>query len=162
MSNNTVVNNTVLQQSHEYIEYEIDENNKQKVQQLIDNNDKTTLTKLFIPRISFGTAGLRGLMNIGYHNMNNVIIIQTTQGLIKHLFQQHTIDKVQQQGIVIGYDGRHNSKQWADLFTDICIKQNIKVYYFKQPVCTPFVPYYILKVNSICGVMITGEYICYY
>jgi len=67
------------------------------------------LSKLFLKRLEFGTAGLRGRMGPGYSQMNDLVIVQTGQGLTKYLID--TIFDVSQKGIVIGYDGRYNSKR---------------------------------------------------
>lgn len=59
--------------------------------------------------MEFGTAGLRGRMGPGFSQMNDLVIIQTGQGLLKYLLASLT--DVQTRGIVIGFDGRHNSKR---------------------------------------------------
>lgn len=48
-------------------------------------------------------------MGPGYSQMNDLVIVQTGQGLIKYLID--TIFDVSEKGIVIGYDGRYNSKR---------------------------------------------------
>lgn len=58
-------------------------------------------------RLKFGTAGLRGHMGCGYSQMNDLVIIQTSQGLLKWI-KKMTLNKPK---IIIGYDGRHNSKR---------------------------------------------------
>lgn len=148
----------VFDAAREYVEYEINDQYKSIVKELIQTNNINQLNKLFIPRISFGTAGLRGLMSPGYHNINSLIIIQTTQGLIRYMYELYGTEYVQQHGIVIGYDGRHQSHSWNNLVINICLLQNINVYYFNSYCCTPFVPYYILQVHAVCGVMITASH----
>lgn len=48
-------------------------------------------------------------MGPGYSQMNDLVIIQTSQGLTKYLMD--TIFDVVEKGVVIGYDGRYNSKR---------------------------------------------------
>lgn len=48
-------------------------------------------------------------MGIGYSQMNDLVIVQTGQGLVKYLMD--VIFDVAEKGIVIGYDGRYNSKR---------------------------------------------------
>lgn len=57
--------------------------------------------------MEFGTAGLRGRMGPGYSQMNDLVIVQTGQGLVKYLLS--TIIDAKSKGVVIGYDGRYNS-----------------------------------------------------
>lgn len=75
----------------------------------LDKGQIKILSKLFLKRLEFGTAGLRGRMGPGYSQMNDLVIVQTGQGLIKYLMD--TIFDVAQKGVVIGYDGRYNSKR---------------------------------------------------
>jgi phosphomannomutase len=65
--------------------------------------------KLFFKIIYFNfiTAGLRGVMAAGPSRMNDLTVIQATQGMAKYLLE--CFDDVKTQGVVIGYDGRYNS-----------------------------------------------------
>lgn len=86
------------------------------------------LSKLMETRMQFGTAGLRGRMGAGFNAMNDLVIIQTSQGFAMYLESVFPKEDLSSRGVVIGYDGRHNSerykytfkllvvlvKQWAD------------------------------------------------
>lgn len=50
-------------------------------------------------------------MAAGYSCMNDLVIIQTGQGFLKYLEKDRT-DPLKKNGIVVGYDGRHNSKRY--------------------------------------------------
>lgn len=65
------------------------------------------LEAVMLKRLSFGTAGLRGVMGEGFACMNDLVIVQTSQGLAKYLLK--TLPGAKTKGIVIGFDGRHNS-----------------------------------------------------
>ena len=69
--------------------------------------DESQLSKLFLQRIEFGTAGLRGRMGPGYSQMNDLVVIQTAQGILRYLESLG----IHSKGIMIGYDGRHNSRR---------------------------------------------------
>lgn len=62
-------------------------------------------------RLSFGTAGLRGVMYAGFNAMNDLVVIQSAQGLLKYILQCFPMEKDRTNGIVIGFDGRYNSKR---------------------------------------------------
>jgi phosphomannomutase len=51
-------------------------------------------------------------MGPGYSQMNDLVIIQTAQGLTVYL-EEALKDLTHKNGIVIGYDGRHNSKRYV-------------------------------------------------
>ena len=48
-------------------------------------------------------------MGPGYNQMNDLVIVQTGQGLAKYLIK--TIPDIAKKGIILGYDGRYNSKR---------------------------------------------------
>lgn len=81
-----------------------------EIESYVKNGNYEHLSNVLLDRITFGTAGLRGKMAAGYNCMNDLVIIQTGQGFLKHL-EETDIDLLKSNGIVIGYDGRHNSKR---------------------------------------------------
>ena len=52
------------------LKQDFDPESKAKLQEVINNNDEKALEQAFAERLSFGTAGLRGLMGVGPGNMN--------------------------------------------------------------------------------------------
>lgn len=64
---------------------------------------------MFLSRLEFGTAGLRGRMGAGFSRMNDVVVIQAAQGLLAYMLK--TFPNAKEKGIIIGYDGRHLSKR---------------------------------------------------
>lgn len=48
-------------------------------------------------------------MGPGYNQMNDLVIVQTGQGLADYLVQ--TVSNAAERGIILGYDGRYNSKR---------------------------------------------------
>lgn len=73
--------------------------------------DYAKLSKLLLKRLAFGTAGLRGVMQAGYNAMNDLVVIQTAQGLVKYIKKCFPSPDQQANGVVFGYDGRYNSKR---------------------------------------------------
>lgn len=71
-------------------------------------------------RLEFGTAGIRGRMGPGYANINDLTIIQTSQGFVSYVQTQHALANMKEL-IVIGYDGRHNSRRLL-LFSNESLK----------------------------------------
>ena len=65
---------------------------------------------MFGSRQVFGTAGIRGVMEPGTSNLNDLVIIQTTQGLYEYVSQ--CFPDLKTRGIVVGYDARHNSQRY--------------------------------------------------
>lgn len=107
-------------------------------------------------RMEFGTAGLRSKMGPGYAQMNDLTIIQTAQGLLKYLEENHP--GLKPRGIIIAYDGRHNSKTWACITANIFIRSCWKVYLFRDFAPTPFLAYGVRHFKTACGVMVTASH----
>lgn len=113
---------------------------KAEIENLLNEKNYTQLSSRLCNRMEFGTAGLRSRMGAGYSMMNDLTIIQTGQGFLHYLKNFFGL-KLNKQGVIIGYDARHNSKRFAELTANIFLRDNIPVYLFKQIVPTPFVVY---------------------
>ena len=147
----------LVQQVRDYLECETDNSARSHLSTLLQANDVPTLRSLFVPRISFGTAGLRAAMRPGYHSINAPVVLQTTQGLIRYL-QYALTDMLAAKGVVVGYDGRHNSRDWARLTAAIFLSQHIPVRLFSHHCPTPLVPFAIRYYGLAAGVMITASH----
>nr|XP_045378349.1 phosphoglucomutase-2 isoform X1 [Camelus bactrianus] len=96
--------------------------------------------------MEFGTAGLRAAMGPGISHMNDLTIIQTTQGFCRYLEKQFS--DLKQRGVVISFDARAHpasggsSKRFARLAATTFISQGIPVYLFSDITPTPFVVYW--------------------
>lgn len=88
--------------------------------------------------------------------MNDLVIIQTSQGLARYL--KESVVKSKKQGVVIGYDGRYHSKSFAEYTAIAILSLDIPVFLFSQIVPTPFIPFAIKKLNCIAGIVITASH----
>ncbi|KAH8331645.1 hypothetical protein KR074_008924 [Drosophila pseudoananassae] len=122
-------------------------------------SDWDTLRKRLCNRITFGTAGLRACMRAGFDSMNELVVVQTAQGLCKYLKEQYpNPEDWSERGIVFGYDGRYNSHRFAELSAIVFLSNDFKVWLFKRVVATPMVPYAILRLQCLAGVMVTASH----
>jgi phosphomannomutase len=78
---------------------------------LLQAKEWAKLKSRLLTRLAFGTAGLRGVMQAGFNGMNDLVVIQTAQGLTKYLTTCFPDASDRKRGVVIGYDGRYNSKR---------------------------------------------------
>ncbi|XP_053987692.1 glucose 1,6-bisphosphate synthase-like [Hylaeus volcanicus] len=141
---------------NEWLTWNKDPNAEHQVEKLVRDNNTKVLFNLFMKRLEFGTAGLRGCMGPGYSQMNDLVIVQTGQGLSNYLID--VVLNVTVKGVIIGYDGRHCSKRFAELTATIFAEKYIKVYLFSKVVPTPFIPYGVLKYKCAAGIMITASH----
>ncbi|GAA5918589.1 hypothetical protein JCM6882_001902, partial [Rhodosporidiobolus microsporus] len=114
------------------------------------------LTTRFSSRIAFGTAGLRGPMQAGPSAMNDLVIIQASQGLAK--YAEQTTEGAKERGIVVGHDHRHHSGEFARLTAGAFRRRGWKVYELDGLVHTPLVPFATKRLKAALGVMITASH----
>jgi len=127
-----------------------------EVKRLVKESNFEALSKILEKRMEFGTAGLRASLGAGFSCMNDLTIIQTSQGLCKYLMQEFT--DIHTKGIVIGHDARHGSYRFARLCAAVFLSKEIKVFLFSDVVPTPFVPYSVTKYSCTAGVMVTASH----
>ena len=83
----------------------------------------------FYALIEFGTAGMRGILGPGTNRINIHTIRKATQGYANYIVSHG--EKACQQGIAIGYDNRHMSKEFAFDCANLLAKNNIVSYVFE-------------------------------
>ncbi|WLF80004.1 hypothetical protein PVL30_003772 [Lodderomyces elongisporus] len=107
----------------------IDPNPKSKseIQQLLDAQDYTKLQAKLYPRIAFGTAGLRSSMESGFAHMNDVTVLQASQGFVSFLINKAQSNEI--PSIVVGYDHRYHSQRYAELLASVALAKGLVVYY---------------------------------
>ncbi|KAF8436904.1 hypothetical protein L210DRAFT_3688468 [Boletus edulis BED1] len=140
----------------EWLRLDPNEKTRREVERLWDTQNIDELEKRMRTRIEFGTAGLRGRMEAGWARMNDLIIIQTSQGLCEYLLKN--VADASSRGIVIGHDHRHNSENWARLTAAVFLYNKVKVFLLRGLVHTPLVPFSVKRLNAACGVMITASH----
>ncbi|CAG9798721.1 unnamed protein product [Chironomus riparius] len=151
--------NTVLDEKiKEWLQWDKNEKTLNEIKSLVESKDYETLSKRLLNRMAFGTAGLRGPMRAGFDSMNDLVIVQTGQGLVKYVKECFPTDEDQQRGIVLSYDGRYNSRKFAELTATIFINENIPVYLYRNVTATPFVPFCVLEKKALCGIMVTASH----
>nr|CAB3264816.1 phosphoglucomutase-2 [Phallusia mammillata] len=130
---------------------------RKEIQTLYKDKKYDLLKKYLLKRMEFGTAGLRAEMGAGNSRMNDLTIIQTTQGFCQYLFQEFG-ESLKSRGVVIGFDSRHNSTRFATLAANCFALSGVKVYLYSKIVPTPFVPYGVNKYNTCAGIMVTASH----
>lgn len=149
----------------EWLQWDKNEKTRQSILDLIKDNNVARLSELLLQRQAFGTAGIRALMEPGFNGLNDLVIIQTSQGLAKYLveLQQKVVNggdggSKPQRSVVIGFDGRYNSLRFAKISARAFIHCGYKVYLFSRVVPTPFVPFSVRHFSASAGVMVTASH----
>ncbi|KAI9056683.1 phosphoglucomutase first 3 domain-containing protein [Trametes sanguinea] len=140
----------------QWLRLDPNEETKAEIQQLVEDGNTAELERRMRPRIEFGTAGLRGRMEAGWARMNDLIIIQASQGLCAYVLKH--VQDANARGVVIGHDHRHHSEKWAKLTAAVFISQGVPVHFHVGVIHTPLVPFTVKSKGAACGVMITASH----
>ncbi|XP_062329349.1 glucose 1,6-bisphosphate synthase [Osmerus eperlanus] len=147
---------------HEWKTWDKNPQTREQVEALLQSGDKEELRRRMCSRMTFGTAGLRAAMGAGFARINDLTIIQSTQGIYKYLSE--TFSDLSSRGIVVGYDTRAQeasgctSERLAKLTASVMLCKEIPVYLFSTYVPTPFVPYAVMRLGAAAGVMVTASH----
>lgn len=118
--------------------------------------DEKELTDRFYRDLEFGTGGLRGVMGAGTNRLNAYTVGKATQGLANWLLANRTDGK--EISVVIAYDSRNNSADFA-LDTALVLAGNgIKAYLFKELRPTPQLSFAVRDLKASSGIVITASH----
>ena len=132
-----------------------DEATKREIEKLQRENPDL-LQDAFYTTLSFGTAGMRGLMGVGTNRMNEYTIRGATQGLANYMKRFYGDKKPLH--IAVGYDFRHHSKEFAITVARVMAANGIGTYIFKHLRPTPLVSFLCRYKKCDAGVMITASH----
>ena len=127
-----------------------------EVQALLDAGSWADLTDRFDGRLAFGTAGLRGVIGGGTNRMNLAVVRQATKGLVTYL--QSLVPDANARGLVVGFDGRRMSREFAEEVVAVAAGAGMHVRIFDHVVPTPVVGFVCKETNAAGAVMVTASH----
>lgn len=137
-----------------WLEDGFDEETRTQVREMF-NNDPAGLEDAFYKNLEFGTGGLRGLMGVGTNRMNKYTVGMATQGLANYIVSHC---QGQDLAVVVSFDSRNNSRDFAKITADVLSANGIKVYLFNDIRPTPEMSYAVRLKGAVAGVMITASH----
>ncbi|MDL2211340.1 phospho-sugar mutase [Erysipelotrichaceae bacterium OttesenSCG-928-M19] len=118
--------------------------------------DKNEIEEAFSKKLDFGTAGLRAKIGPGSNRMNHYVVAKTTLGFISYLKDKYPT--VYERGIVVAYDNRKFSQEFAALVANLFAREQIKVYIFNDMRPTPQLSFMIKELKCCAGINITASH----
>lgn len=112
----------------------------------------TAIDDRFGADLLFGTAGLRGIMEAGTNRMNIHVVRRATQGLAGYLLKQDN------PTVVISYDSRLQSKDFAESTACVLAANGIKTYLFAELMPVPVLSFAVRHLCCTAGIMITASH----
>lgn len=123
--------------------------------QLLTYDEKTAKDAFYEP-LSFGTAGMRGVLGAGINRMNIYTVRQATEGLAK-LIETYGPEAIK-RGVAIAYDSRRQSQEFAFESAKVLAKHGITSYVFEELRPTPQLSFAVRHLNAFAGIMITASH----
>ncbi|CDU13069.1 phospho-sugar mutase [Vibrio coralliirubri] len=145
-----------MQDAMNWLARDPDPRTREELQHLIDEGMHNELEDRFTQRLEFGTAGLRGKVGCGPNRMNRLVIQETATGLGHYLIEH--VANATIRGVVVGYDGRLDSKQFAIDTASVLTALGIKVYLTSNVAATPIVAFGIEHFNAAAAVVVTASH----
>ncbi|OUP54040.1 phosphoglucomutase [Butyricicoccus pullicaecorum] len=118
--------------------------------------DEDAIKDRFFAPLSFGTAGLRGVLGVGLYRMNRFTVGAATQGLANLIVQNGS--EACARGVAIAYDSRHFSPEFAQLAACILAANGISVKLYDELRPTPELSFAIRYYGTIAGINITASH----
>jgi phosphoglucomutase len=132
----------------------IDETTKEELRQI--QGDEKEIEDRFYKELEFGTGGLRGVIGAGTNRINIYTIRKATQGLANYIKREG--QEAMKRGVVIAFDSRRFSPEFADEAARVLAANNITAYVFESLRATPILSYAVRQLNAISGIVITASH----
>jgi len=121
----------------------------------IAQDEKEIKTRFFAP-LEFGTAGLRGTMCVGLHNMNRHVVRWATQGFANVICAEGK--EAMEKGIAICMDCRNHSEEFARESACVMAANGVKVYLFESLRPTPELSFAVREYGCQAGINVTASH----
>lgn len=112
------------------------------------------ITERFSENLSFGTAGLRAVMGAGTNRINIYTVASAAKGLAACL----QASDASEEGVIVCYDSRNHSKDFAEITARVLACEGIKVYLSDRLRPVPMLSFGIRHYRTAGGVMITASH----
>ena len=121
--------------------------------ELMGLTDESEIEDRFYKDLSFGTAGLRGVIGAGRNRINKYIVQKATQGYANYL-----LSKSSEASCVIAYDNRRMSVEFSQEAARVFAANGIKTYLFEGLRSTPELSFAIRELGTTGGVVVTASH----
>ena len=123
-------------------------------------NNPVEIEERFYRDLEFGTAGMRGIIGAGRNRINAYIVRKASQGFANFLLDRKSkvLGSTVKQSVVIAYDSRRMSREFAFETACVMAANGIIAYVFDEVRTTPELSFAVRELNCMGGVMITASH----
>ncbi len=135
------------------------EGDRAEILALVDAGDAASLDPRFAGPLTFGTAGLRGPLRAGPAGMNAAVVTRAAAGLGAWLHGSGSAGGGSAGGgIVIGYDARRRSDEFARLSASVLSAAGFAVQVLPRALPTPVLSFAVRRLGCVAGIMVTASH----
>lgn len=124
--------------------------------ELLSLSDQKDIEDRFFRRLEFGTGGLRGVIGVGINRINLYMVRWATEGLARYLAKY--VNDAKEKGVVIAYDSRQMSKEFAEAAGCVLANHGIHVYLFPELRPTPMLSFAVRHLQAAGGIVLTASH----
>lgn len=131
----------------------VDEHTKTELKEIGTN--EAEIEDRFFKDLEFGTGGLRGVIGAGSNRMNMYTVGKATQGLANYILKHKN---AAEKGVVIAYDSRFMSREFAAQTALVLNANGIKAYIYSELQPTPLLSFSVRELGAVAGVVVTASH----
>lgn len=143
----------IRKKAQQYVACEKEEFFRNQVKDLMEKEAWDELYDAFYTTLAFGTAGMRGVIGGGTNRINTYMVRKVTQGLADYC-NSCTDDP----SVVIAYDSRHWSKQFASSSATVLAANGVRTYLYDTLHPVPMLSFALRHMKTTAGIVITASH----
>ncbi|OJE41697.1 phosphoglucomutase [Bacillus tropicus] len=133
---------------------ELDAELKEQLENM--KHDEKKIEDSFYKNLEFGTGGMRGELGAGTNRLNVYTVRKATQGLAK--FIEKLGEEAKKRGVVVAYDSRHKSPEFAMEVAATLGAHGITTYVFESLRPTPVLSFAVRHLHTVSGIVLTASH----
>lgn len=133
---------------------DLDKDLSEQLESIAD--DQAELEDSFYTHLEFGTGGMRGIIGPGTNRMNAYTVRKAAEGLARYIDENGEVAKT--RGVVIAYDSRHKSAEFAIEAAKTLGYHGIQTYVFESLRTTPELSFAVRYLHAFSGIVITASH----
>ncbi|OFD38643.1 phosphoglucomutase [Bacillus mycoides] len=118
--------------------------------------DEKKIEDSFYKNLEFGTGGMRGELGAGTNRLNVYTVRKATKGLAR--FIEKLGEDAKKRGVVVAYDSRHKSPEFAMEVAATLGAQGITTYVFESLRPTPVLSFAVRHLHTVSGIVLTASH----
>ncbi|EOP63606.1 phospho-sugar mutase [Bacillus sp. S4] len=133
---------------------ELDTELKEQLENM--KQDEKKIEDSFYKNLEFGTGGMRGELGAGTNRLNVYTVRKATKGLAR--FIEKLGEEAKKRGVVVAYDSRHKSPEFAMEVAATLGAQGITTYVFESLRPTPVLSFAVRHLHTVSGIVLTASH----